>query len=1795
MRNCLRTLAPLVLSSSLLTLPAIAEQGFYETEPNDTPENFPEISGEISLYGSMVGPDQDGYLWTVSDNDARKRWSFELHGDPGALTITDIVRLTYADNGVEVTSKKSLLKMGTRDGVTPATRKDLMFEPGEYVIGLAQMGAGKKPDAGGVFRPPTMSLSFGTEETDEPTGAEGNPGKVDESAGAYRFLITEGAPVYPAKNPGKRATREQAQKLKTLKVFSTFETEETVWYSLAFDETQAQQRWDIKMQVPVGRSLSAELQDESGNKLLTGKTGSDGKLRFPDLAPSPGTLYIKLMTQNPGFIHSIGTVAVGKRVEGEEAEPNTKYTAANRIDLVQPVTGRIGGDDSADYFWFTPGEQHADELVALRVESEPPVTLTICLHNENWANVQCRDGTTPLELPDLMLGDREWGISISRAGETAYTMSLQSQEPVSAAREMEPNESIDYANGVPKNFRIKGRFTGSRDKDFYRITVAEEPQLWRFQVIGDNVFELGYYDGQKRQRSKLRNSGGQRRLRLENIFLMPGRHYIRVQGNGEGDYTLIARRLGPPDPDSEIEPNDKHNKQRLAVGQTRVGVSSHAGDADHYRFFVANWDHLRLSINPPEDGKIAPNIYWYDGIIGQGMPAEAGKPMVMQGLFPPGDYHVALEPREVSDAEYTIGLERLPRWSCPSDCEPGGQGPLYLASPLPRDLVLTGVTGEWRDWDYYQLPAFETDTDIILRSLAPVKHAAVGTRFRQRQRLIFDKELGGYRATVTAGEPHRLMIDSRGVPYNIRLEFPGGELMPVTTPLAAGLTLTLQEKQVSAYRLQGQQVYGELRVRNSGTEPLDASLEVTTSDLRWQSLLAQNTVSLQPGESKAIPMEVLVPNDAWADVPVRISIRAMDVSGAQVETYAEIAVRRDILPVNPRLHWPLPEQLRGGININWLPFGAEWLSDAPKPARAEGLRDNLNFPTARVECCSSGSGWEKGQEPAWTIKLPGDEPLLVAGTAINHFGTPGPFHDIRKATLLTSLDGVNFVEALSFEALSVQTDQYFALDSPRPARFVRLRIENTFEEPSTGRIFASEWKVVLQPGTDLSNGEGFNIADPELGGHLVWAWPPEGYAPNRVITPDDHSKSAHMRRELQKDYIIGFNQSRAAQITRVDWEYADNAREETKVFRRIEAAASLDSPIGPWLPLGDLTIDPDDKSAALELDSPAWARYVRIRAHKNPGDRGAQAPGQIRVFERAAGKDYQTVLGEWGSLGPRAFYELTKGLQPEAELVEAGHTSRARAAPLTTAKPVRGQVSLGKQTHWYKLQVSPEHNTLSLAMAGDPTVRTIADLENTAGEEIPLRRVDAGEIPGEQRFEAIVEPGSKVFFHVTEPPRNVVFTWDTSASVGPYIPQINNSLVAFSSQVVPGQEAVNLMPFSNTPLLKEWLGEPYMLQTMLNDFRRVGSSSSAERTMKQATALLAPRAGTKAMMVITDAQTPHDGYMWGEMQRAKPRIFTVGVSGADRSDQHRLRDWSMVNGGYFTQLRYDGEMEVAFDRAATLMHRPAGYRMRVDSEFREAPGPGTLLVKASKGSATGPAVELILDASGSMLKRMNGKRRIAIARKVLTEAVMNHIPPGTPVALRVFGHKEVDSCRTDLEIPLKPLDPAAAGKKINSINAMNLARTPIAASLSAVEMDLKGAEGGAIILVTDGEETCDGDPEAVITALQEKGFDVSLNIVGFGIDNMELTQQFQAWASLGGGRYFAANDQAGLSDALQDALKVPFMVYDSGGNVKGQGEVGGEPLELEQGFYRVVVKSQPAQVFEKVEILGEMPATLTLK
>jgi hypothetical protein len=235
--------------------------------------------------------------------------------------------------------------------------------------------------------------------------------------------------------------------------------------------------------------------------------------------------------------------------------------------------------------------------------------------------------------------------------------------------------------------------------------------------------------------------------------------------------------------------------------------------------------------------------------------------------------------------------------------------------------------------------------------------------------------------------------------------------------------------------------------------------------------------------------------------------------------------------------------------------------------------------------------------------------------------------------------------------------------------------------------------------------------------------------------------------------------------------------------------------------------------------------------------------------------------------------------------------------------------------------------------------------------------------------------------------------------------------------------------------------------------------------------------------------------------------------------------------------------------------------------------PGKVQVSAASG-AGGGAVEIILDASGSMLQKLGNERRIDIARRTLTKLVGSTIPPGTPFAFRVFG-REVDSCQTDLDVPVAPLNVAAVQQRIAALVAKNGAKTPIGASLEKAAEDLKSVTGEKlIVLVTDGEETCGGDPAAAIAGLRQAGLTTRISIVGFALDDQALADTFRRWSDAGGGAFFDAKDAAGLDKSLAEALRPVFEVVNAQGQVLASGVVGGAAVAVPAGNHNVRIKGR---------------------
>ena len=1067
------------------------------------------------------------------------------------------------------------------------------------------------------------------------------------------------------------------------------------------------------------------------------------------------------------------------------------------------------------------------------------------------------------------------------------------------------------------------------------------------------------------------------------------------------------------------------------MGQTRTGLLSEKVDIDNYRFHLAAWDRIRLTIEPPADGAIGADLYW--GISGfkEFNKAETGKKVVLDGLFPPGDYRLALNAKTTSDAEYKLTLERLKRFGCPVDCEPNDNRD--FANPLPASHVLEGTANEWRDSDWYRLPVFDEATAIMLSS-EPRKPVLVETGdYAARNLVVWNSAAGQWQGLIPAGVQTYVVVGNDGE-YRFDVAFSSGpDANPTVVDSTLELAIGLDTTEVAAYREYGQQVAGTLRLINKGTTSVTADLEAATSDTRWVVDIKEPRVEIAANSERAVPLTVRVPADAWADWPVRISAHATTKEGAEDEAFVDISAGRETNPVNAVHAWSIPAELRGGFNVAWQSLGGRWVGEEDS---AIGWGFGSVFDGMAIEkqgLLLRGGTQRPDDGVGLTVELAGNEPVDVVGLTINELAGLDYLLFLRNLDFALSLDGETFTPVVEGDLLPIKSEQAFVLKKPMAARYARLRLKHAFNGRAAPALSFGELKVITKPGIDISLGKGFNLADPTLGGHVVWSLP--GITPaswdGSMLHQDGKYDTRRIKSGQPLEWVVGFHHDRAAQITRMEWVNPPNPSSYNKIDK-VTVSVSIDSPIGPWQTVGEWSLPAGEPASVFDLEAPAWARFVRFSVAGSAGAKWYALPDALRIWERPTENEYRSILTEWGFASQSAIYEELHPLQVDKPFTAAGHDSRVKAAPLQFDQLVGGQVVLGKHSHWYKIDVPDSQNYLTITLGGDPTVRTVVQLEAGDGKQIPVVKSGASTSLS-HTYQAVVESGGTYYLKIDEPPRNVAFLWDTSASVGPYLPVIYNSLMAYAKDVVPGQDAANLIPFGGHTLLRDWYGEPYILQTVLNDYPRKESNSEAEQTLSTASKALAPRPGTKAIVLVTDAATNRFAPVWTDLKRVQPRIFGLGVgsqgalSRNPAREQDLMQDWSRVNGGHYSHLLNEGEMEIAFDRAATMLRRPADYTLKVTGSFKEAPGPGTLrVISDDKNMVGGAAIELILDASGSMLKRLDGKRRIEIAKEVLGEAITEHIPPGTPVALRVFGHKEANSCRTDLELPLAPLDPATA-------------------------------------------------------------------------------------------------------------------------------------------------------------------------
>ncbi len=179
----------------------------------------------------------------------------------------------------------------------------------------------------------------------------------------------------------------------------------------------------------------------------------------------------------------------------------------------------------------------------------------------------------------------------------------------------------------------------------------------------------------------------------------------------------------------------------------------------------------------------------------------------------------------------------------------------------------------------------------------------------------------------------------------------------------------------------------------------------------------------------------------------------------------------------------------------------------------------------------------------------------------------------------------------------------------------------------------------------------------------------------------------------------------------------------------------------------------------------------------------------------------------------------------------------------------------------------------------------------------------------------------------------------------------------------------------------------------------------------------------------------------------------------------------------------------------------------------------------------------ILDASNSMWGQVDGVAKIATAKEVL-DKLLGDLPADTKVGLMAYGHRNKGNCQ-DVETlsGIGSETPAALAAKVDAITPRG--KTPIANSLQASAANFAGLEGAnnSLVLISDGIETCEGDPCAVAEALASQGIGVKVHVVGFDVD-AKTRVQLECIAEKGKGKYFDAQDTAAFKQAIAEVQQV---------------------------------------------------------
>lgn len=192
---------------------------------------------------------------------------------------------------------------------------------------------------------------------------------------------------------------------------------------------------------------------------------------------------------------------------------------------------------------------------------------------------------------------------------------------------------------------------------------------------------------------------------------------------------------------------------------------------------------------------------------------------------------------------------------------------------------------------------------------------------------------------------------------------------------------------------------------------------------------------------------------------------------------------------------------------------------------------------------------------------------------------------------------------------------------------------------------------------------------------------------------------------------------------------------------------------------------------------------------------------------------------------------------------------------------------------------------------------------------------------------------------------------------------------------------------------------------------------------------------------------------------------------------------------------------------------------------------------------SGPVnILFVLDCSYSMKEKFGGSEKKMNAAKAVLENAMARIPNEVNLGLRVFGEgfanvPEIDCRQTRLLVPLGQHNRGAIIRSVRQIEPFGL--TPLEYAIRvAAESDFRDVQGKkTLIVITDGADTCGGNPCAYVHSLPRRGIRLKIDVVGVDLKREPAARaQLNCITEATGGKYYDANSSAEMIDGVAKSV-----------------------------------------------------------